>query len=92
MPRKDKTKCDLRKEKYKMRCWLVKKRMSKKFTQEKMAEKLGISRTYYTLIERGQRMPHMSMDLVIRLSVILGVPADKIIRLEEKWMLENMGG
>jgi transcriptional regulator with XRE-family HTH domain len=41
-----------------MRSWLIDKRKAQNFTQEDVAEKSGISRSYYTRIENGEyRVP-----------------------------------
>ncbi|WP_270608794.1 helix-turn-helix domain-containing protein [Enterococcus thailandicus] len=52
-----------------MRDWLVIKRETKKFTQEQVAEKAGIERTYYNMIEKGKRRP--SPDVAIKIGSVL---------------------
>ena len=37
------------------------KRASKGYTQEKMAEKLGITKEYYNMIENNKRTPSVSV-------------------------------
>lgn len=53
------------------RDWLINQRKGKGMTQVMVAEACGISRSYYTQIELGQRRP--SPDIAQRLSQILGV-------------------
>lgn len=40
-----------------MREWLIEKREQQKLTQEKVAKKSGIQRSYYSMIESGKRSP-----------------------------------
>lgn len=40
-----------------MRLWLKEKRLSKKYSQYCVANKAGISRSYYTHIENGTKTP-----------------------------------
>lgn len=47
------------------------RRIELKFTQDKMAGKLGISRQYYNQIENNKKTP--SVDLAKRISELLGV-------------------
>ncbi len=40
-----------------MRKWLKEKRVNNEFTQEEAADLAGISRSYYTHIEKGSKTP-----------------------------------
>ena len=51
-----------------------------KFTQEQLAEKVGIGTTYISDIERGAKFP--SLSLFIKIVNVLGVSADFILRGE----------
>lgn len=44
-----------------MREWLKKKRIEAGFTQEKVANKAGIARTTYAMIEQGKREPSVAV-------------------------------
>lgn len=44
-----------------MREWLKKKRIEAGFTQEKVANKAGIARTTYAMIEQGEREPSVEV-------------------------------
>lgn len=67
-----------------MRDWLKGKRAEKNLTQDQMAEQLGISLSYYNLIENGERQKKMDLSLANQLSVILGMTLKQIIELEGK--------
>ncbi len=51
------------------RIWLSKLRNQLGFTQEQVAELVGIKRAYYSMIERGKRRP--SVDVAKRISNVL---------------------
>ena len=67
-----------------MRNWLKEKRVEKNLTQDQMAEQLGISLSYYNLIENGERQKKMDLSIANQLSVILGMTLKQIIELEGK--------
>ncbi len=67
-----------------MREWLRKSRKDKQITMSDMARKLGISESYYCLIENGERQKRMDISLLTKLSDILGIPISEIVKLEEK--------
>ena len=67
-----------------MRDWLKEKRVEKNLTQDQMAEQLGISLSYYNLIENGERQKKMDLSIANQLSVILGMTLKEIIELEGK--------
>lgn len=54
-----------------MRTWLKQMRTEKNLTQEKIAEKAGIERAYYTMIETGNRNP--SVNVAKSIASVLGV-------------------
>lgn len=65
-----------------MRDWLKEKRVEKNLTQDQMSEQLGISLSYYNLIENGERQKKMDLSIANQLSVILGMTLKQIIELE----------
>ena len=67
-----------------MRDWLKEKRVGKNLTQDQMAEQLGISLSYYNLIENGERQKKMDLSIANQLSAILGMTLKEIIELEGK--------
>jgi len=48
-----------------VRCWLKEQRDKKGFTHEDVAERVGISRSYYTLIESGCKTPSVDVAKAI---------------------------
>lgn len=55
-----------------VRLWLKEKREIKGFTHEDVAEHAGISRSYYTLIESGNKTP--SVDVAKAIAHVLDFP------------------
>jgi transcriptional regulator with XRE-family HTH domain len=53
-----------------MREWLFETRTNQKFTQEKIAAESGISLSFYSLIESGDRRP--SVKVAKRIADVLG--------------------
>lgn len=59
-----------------MRKKLIEKRKSKKFTQRKMAEKLGISLSFYIKIEQDKRNP--GLELAQKIAELLDSTVDEL--------------
>ena len=59
-----------------MRVKLKEIRLSKNMTQDEIAEKIGINRSYYTNIERGNRNP--SFLVALKIKNVLGIKDDDI--------------
>ena len=53
-----------------------------------ISEKLGISESYYCLIENGERQKRMDISLLIKLADILEIPITEIVNLEERYLSE----
>jgi len=65
-----------------MRKWLKEARTKKDLTMKQIAVELGITESYYSLIENGDRQKMMDISLAKKLSDILDIPVEKIIALE----------
>jgi transcriptional regulator with XRE-family HTH domain len=61
---------------------LKKIRNSKGVSQEKLAEKSHLDRTYISLLERGLRQP--SLDTIFRLSSSLDIKPSELVKLTEE--------
>lgn len=61
---------------------LRKIRISKKMTQEELAEKAGLTRSYYTEIETGKR--NISLINLFKLSTALQVTLSVLVDFNEK--------
>ena len=49
-----------------------------------VADRIGISRQYYQLIEAGERQKKMDITLVLALSNLFGISAEQIITHEKE--------
>lgn len=65
-----------------MRDWLQKARQDKSLTQQQLAEKLGISESYYAYIESGARQKKLDLATASKLSSILGLSIQQIVKYE----------
>lgn len=65
-----------------MREWLFEARKKQNMTQLEVAKKLDISEGYYSYIESGVRQKKMDVALASKLSVVFGIPLERIIELE----------
>ena len=59
-------------------------RTSRKFSQEELAHRAGIDRTYVSIIELGQKSP--TLDVVVQLCTALGVSPSFLLQEAEKHM------
>lgn len=71
-----------------MRVWLRELRNSKGLKMKELAERLGISESYYSAIESGERQKTMDLTLAAGLAVILEIPVADIVREEQALKLE----
>lgn len=65
-----------------MREWLLDARTERKMTMKDLAEKLGISESYYCMIEKGERQKKMDLWLMGAISTALDIPPADIIEKE----------
>lgn len=73
-----------------MRQWLKNKRHEKKYTQQKMADLMGISRQQYSFIEKGERQADLTLSTATKISNIFNISLDCIKQMEE--IEANAGG
>lgn len=57
-------------------------RIEQKKTMKAVADDVGISESYYCMIEKGARKEKLDADLVKKLSSSLKIPTAEIIELE----------
>ena len=67
-----------------MRKYLRDIRKKLRLSQQSVAEKLGITSQYYSLIENGDRQQKMSIDFLVKLSDIFQVPLAELIEMERR--------
>lgn len=71
-----------------MRDYLIDMRKSKNWSQQFVAEKLGITRQYYSYIEAHERQKKMNFIMMKKLSDIFGISIQTIIDFEDELALK----
>jgi Helix-turn-helix. len=66
------------------RDYLKELREGRNMSMQSVADRIGISRQYYQLIEAGERQKKMDITLVIALSNLFDVAPEQIINQEQK--------
>lgn len=69
-----------------MREYLRNLRSHKKLTVREVSQKLGISESYYSLIENGFRQKHISVHILNNLSEIFDIPVNALIQQELEYI------
>jgi len=65
-----------------VREYLIKAREKAGLTQQDVANRIGISRQYYQMVETGERQKRMDLSLAGGLSVVLNIPIAEIVQRE----------
>ncbi len=65
-----------------MREWLKTARVKKNLSMAEMGKRLNISESYYSYIESGERQKNMDISLASKISVILDIPLNEIVKAE----------
>lgn len=67
-----------------MREYLIKLRKDKSLTQQEVADKIGITKQYYSAVERGKRQKKMDIVLVLAIASVFDVPVEQIVECEKE--------
>ena len=65
-----------------MREYLIEAREKAGLTQQDVANRIGISRQYYQMVETGERQKRMDLSIAGGLSVVLNIPIAEIVQRE----------
>lgn len=65
-----------------VREYLIEAREKAGLTQQDVANRIGISRQYYQMVETGERQKRMDLSLAGSLSAILNIPITEIVQKE----------
>lgn len=65
-----------------VREYLIEAREKAGLTQQDVANRIGISRQYYQMVETGERQKRMDLPLAGVLSVVLNIPIAEIVQRE----------
>lgn len=72
-----------------MRDWMGMARKGCGYTMKVAATKLGISESYYSMIERGERQQNLDIALAAKMSSVFGIPLEYIINQENATHIEG---
>ena len=67
-----------------MRGWMKSKREELGLTQQSVADKLGVSKQYYQLIEKGERQSDLCVSLIMGLATCFNMSAVDIVNFENE--------
>lgn len=65
-----------------VREYLIEAREKAGLTQQDVANRIGISRQYYQMVETGERQKRMDLSLASGLSVVLNISIAEIVQRE----------
>lgn len=65
-----------------VREYLIEAREKAGLTQQDVANRIGISRQYYQMVETGERQKRMDLSIAGGLSAILNIPITEIVQKE----------
>lgn len=65
-----------------MREWLKNLRLERNMTQQQVAAKMGVSDSYYSFIESGERQKKMDIVVIAKLAEIFQLSIQEIADLE----------
>ena len=75
-----------------VREYLIEAREKAGLTQQDVANRIGISRQYYQMVETGERQKRMDLSLAGGLSVVLNIPIAEIVQRESAQESERQEG
>lgn len=67
-----------------LREYLIKLRKGKSLTQQQMADKIGITKQYYNMIEKGKRQKKMDIVLASAIASVFDMPIEQIVEYEKE--------
>lgn len=65
-----------------MRTWLKEERIKQRLTQKQVADAIGVTESFYSLVEADKRQKKMDITLAVRLANVLGMEVNEIVRRE----------
>lgn len=72
-----------------MRKYLINLRNEYGLSQQDVAQKLGISRQYYQMIENGERQKHLALPLASSIATLYGISVIDVERYEREMSTDS---
>ena len=73
-----------------MREFLRDLRKERKLSQDDIAKRMGLTQSFYSMIETGERIERMNLEMAIKLANVLGIDSADFIKREMEWERENL--
>lgn len=73
-----------------MREFLRDFRKERKLSQDDIAKRMGLTQSFYSMIETGERVERMNLEMAINLANVLGIDSGDFIEREMEWERENL--
>lgn len=74
-----------------MREYLKQLRVSAGMTMQEVADRFGITKQYYEMIESGERQRKMEITLIAKISDLFGIPMEQVIARERELLADEWG-
>lgn len=73
-----------------MREFLRDLRKERKLSQDDIAKRMGLTQSFYSMIETGERVERMNLEMTIKLANVLGIDSADFIKREMEWERDNL--
>lgn len=73
-----------------MREFLRDLRKERKLSQDDIAKRMGLTQSFYSMIETGERVERMNLEMAIKLANVLEIDSADFIKREMEWERENL--
>lgn len=73
-----------------MREYLRDLRKERGLSQDEISKRMGMTQSFYSMIETGERVELMTIEMAIKLANVLGIESVDLILREMKWERENL--
>lgn len=73
-----------------MREYLRDLRKERGLSQDEISKRMGLTQSFYSMIETGERVERMNLDMAIKLANALGIDSGEFIKHELEWERENL--
>lgn len=73
-----------------MREFLRDLRKERKLSQDEISKRMGLTQSFYSMIETGERVERMNLDMAVKLANTLEIEPGEFIKYELEWERENL--
>lgn len=73
-----------------MREFLRDLRKERGLSQDEISKRIGLTQSFYSMIETGERVERMNLDMAVKLAKVLGLKLGKFIGYEIAWERKHL--